>query len=93
MKVWFEDPKQLVKNKRILDFWPNSKQTPAERVNAASRFIIYATCILFVIRRDPRMFVLGATMLSVIYVMYKANMIKESANCLMRHQRWITCNR
>ena len=77
MKVWFEDPKQLVKNKRILDFWPNSKQTPAERVNAASRFIIYATCILFVIRRDPRMFVLGATMLSVIYVMYKANMIKE----------------
>ena len=77
MKVWFEDPKQLVKNKRILDFWPNSKQTPAERVNAASRFIIYATCILFVIRRDPRMFVLGATMLSVIYVMYKAKMIKE----------------
>ena len=77
MKVWFEDPKQLVKNKRILDFWPNSKQTSAERVNAASRFIIYATCILFVIRRDPRMFVLGATMLSVIYVMYKAKMIKE----------------
>jgi hypothetical protein len=77
MKVWFEDPKQLVKNKRILDFWPTSKQTPAERINAASRFIIYATCILFVIRRDPRMFILGATMLSVIYVMYKANLIKE----------------
>ena len=78
MKLWFEDPKQLVNNKRSLDFWPNSKQTPAERVNAASRFIVYATCILFVIRRDPRMFVLGITMLSVIYVMYKANLIKES---------------
>ena len=77
MKVWFEDPKQLIKNTRILDFWPTGKQTPAERINAASRFIIYATCILFLIRRDPRMFVLGATMLSVIYVMYKAKLIKE----------------
>jgi hypothetical protein len=77
MKVWFEDPKQLVKNKNFLDFWPTSKQTPEERINAASRFIIYTSCILFLIRRDPRMLVLGATMLSVIYVMYKAKLIKE----------------
>lgn len=77
MKVWFEDPKQLVKSKQILDFWPTSKQTSVDRTNAASRFIIYATGILFLIRRDPRMFVLGITMLSIIYVMYKANLIKE----------------
>jgi len=77
MKVWFEDLTQLVDNKKILDFWPNSKQTPEDRINAASRFIIYATCILFVIRRDPRVFVLGITVLSVMYVMYKAKLIKE----------------
>ena len=77
MKVWFEDLTQLVNNKKILDFWPNSKQTPEDRINAASRFIIYATCLLFVIRRDPRVFVLGITVLSVMYVMYKAKLIKE----------------
>jgi len=77
MKVWFEDPKQLVKNSKILEFWPNSKQTPEDRINSASRFIIYTTCVLFVIRRDPRIFALGATMLSIIYVMYKAKLIKE----------------
>jgi hypothetical protein len=77
MKVWFEDPKQLVSNKKILEFWPNSKQTPEDRINSASRFIIYTMCVLFVIRRDPRIFVLGATMLSIIYVMYKAKLIKE----------------
>jgi len=77
MKVWFEDPKELVNTKKILDFWPNSKQTPEDRINAASRFVIYTTCILFLTRRDPRMFILGITVLSVIYVMYKANLIKE----------------
>ena len=77
MKVWFEDPTQLVNTKKILDFWPNSKQTPEDRINAASRFVIYASCILFLIRRDLRMFILGMTVLTIIYVMYKINVIKE----------------
>src|SRR5210317_2518860 len=77
MKVWFEDPTQLVNTKKILDFWPNSKQTPEDRINAASRFVIYASCVLFLIRRDLRMFILGMTVLSIIFVMYKMNVIKE----------------
>ena len=77
MKVWFEDPAQLVNTKKILDFWPNSKQTPEDRINAASRFVIYASCVLFLIRRDLRMFILGMTVLSIIFVMYKMNVIKE----------------
>ena len=47
MKVWFEDPKQLVKNSKILEFWPNSKQTPEDRINSASRFIIYTSWIQY----------------------------------------------
>ena len=77
MKAWFEDPQQLIRVDRVTQFWPNRDQTPAERINAASRFIIYATCIIYLTRRDPRIFVLGATVLSVLYVMYKSKMIKE----------------
>jgi|TARA_B110000003_G_scaffold106266_1_gene108616 hypothetical protein len=77
-KVWFEDPRQLIRQDKISQFWPNNKQTPAERVNSASRFIIYTTCFLYLIRRDIRVFVLGATSLGVLYVMYRSNMIKET---------------
>lgn len=75
MKPWFEDFKELVRSDKVLEFWPTNMQTPAERVNASSRFIIYATCIIYLIRRDPRIFVLGATVLGVLAVMYRSGMI------------------
>ena len=46
-KVWFEDPRQLIRQDKISQFWPNNKQTPAERVNSASRFIIYTIFFIF----------------------------------------------
>ena len=72
----FEDPKQVVRSDKVTEFWPTSQQTTTERVNATARFVIYATCILYLIRRDIRIFILGATVLSVLYVMEKSKMIK-----------------
>jgi hypothetical protein len=77
MKAWFDDPKQLIDAEQVSQFWPTNDQTPEDRVNAASRFIIYVSCILYLIRRDPRVFVLGATVIGVIYVLYKSRMVKE----------------
>lgn len=73
----FEDPKQLVRSDKVTHFWPTNEQSAEERVNATARFIVYATCILYVMRRDVRVFVLGATGLGVLYVMEKSNMIKD----------------
>lgn len=78
MKAWFDEPQQLIKSDQISQFWPTSEQTPEDRINAASRFVIYVSCIIYLIRRDPRVFVLGATVLAVIYVLYKSKMIKET---------------
>lgn len=78
MKAWFDDPQELVRTDRVSQFWPTSDQTPEDRLNAASRFIIYATCALYLIRRDPRIFVLGGTVLGVLYVMHTSKMIKEA---------------
>lgn len=77
MKVWFEDPRQIVDEKNFLQFWPNGEQSPEERINAASRFIIYASALLYLIRRDPRVFILGGTLLGTIYVLYKSKMVRE----------------
>jgi hypothetical protein len=76
MKPWFEDFKELIRSDMVFKFWPTNEQSPAERVNATSRFVIYATCIIYLIRRDPRIFVLGATVLGVLVVMYRSNMVK-----------------
>ena len=78
MKAWFDDPKQLFDADQVTQFWPTGEQTPEDRVNAASRFIIYVCTILYVIRRDPRVFVLGLTVLGVVYVLYKSRMVKEN---------------
>ena len=78
MKAWFDDPQQLIRADQVTQFWPNRNQTPEDRINSASRFVIYACCVIYLIRRDPRIFVLGGTVLGVLYVMYKSKMVKES---------------
>ena len=78
MQAWFDDPQQLTRADQVLQFWPNKDQTPEDRINAASRFIIYACCIIYITSRDPRIFFLGATVLAVLYVMYKSKMVKET---------------
>ena len=80
MTSWFDDPKQLIRTDKVLNFWPSSTQSSEERVNSAARFIIYATCIIYLIKRDVRIFVIGATALGVLYIMEKSNMVKESLN-------------
>tara|TARA_B100000073_G_scaffold86289_1_gene67061 strand:- start:1645 stop:2292 length:648 start_codon:yes stop_codon:yes gene_type:complete len=77
MSSWFQDPKQLVDNNKIFEFWPTILQSSAERVNAGSRFIIYAACIHYLINRDVRIFVLAGTALGVLYVMERSGMVKN----------------
>lgn len=73
----FEDPKQLIRADKVTQFWPRAYHTSVERVNATARFIVYAMCILYLIKRDIRVFVLGATAIGVLYVMEKNNMVKD----------------
>lgn len=76
-QVWFDDPRVLFDVNRVLKFWPNRKQSAAERVNASTRFILYAASVLYLTRRDPRIPVLALMVIAVIYVLYKGNMVKE----------------
>jgi len=74
-RTWFDDPKQLIRADKVQNFWPTASQTSEERINSASRFVIYATSVLYLIRRDLRLFVLGATVLAVLYVMFRSDMV------------------
>lgn len=69
---------EIFKSDKILQFWPTDKQSPKERAYATTRFILYASCILYLIRRDVRILLVGALALFAVYYMYRNGMIKES---------------
>lgn len=75
---WFKDPQQLIRCDKTLEFWPTNKQPTGERINSASRFIIYAACVHYLIKRDRRVFVVAATALAILYVLETSKMIKPS---------------
>lgn len=68
---------EVFKKESLLDFWPSERQTAKERVEATTRFIVYATGVVFVIRRDPRVVMLGLLVLVVLYMLYFNNMIPD----------------
>lgn len=73
--VWFDEPRQLLEISQLSKFWPTYDQTTADRVNATSRFIIYVSLVLLLIQKDPRILVLAAVTLAVLYVFYKSGSI------------------
>ncbi len=77
MGVWFNNPKELFNKKNILSFWPDANQSIDDRVNAASRFIIYAASIIYLIKRDVRVIFLAGMVIGVLYILYDKKMIRE----------------
>lgn len=73
--VWFNAPTELFRTDKISKFWPTGRQTTSERINATTRFIIYASCILYVITRDIRLFLLGGVLLGILYIMWMSDMV------------------
>jgi hypothetical protein len=69
----------LFSKENILKFWPTPQQTAKERVMSTTRFILYTSCILYLIRRDHRILMLGTLALLVLYGMYKNGMISDSS--------------
>ena len=73
---WFQYPSELFRSDKILEFWPNASQSAAERINASTRFILYLSCILYLIKRDPRILLLAVMVITVLYVFDKSGNIK-----------------
>jgi hypothetical protein len=69
---------EIFRSDKISQFWPTEKQTPKERALATTRFILYASCILYLIRRDVRILLVGGAAMFAVYYMYKNGMIKDT---------------
>ena len=77
MSAWFNNPQELFNEKKLKSFWPTATQTVGERVNASTRFIIYACVILFVIQKDPRVLVMGGVSIGILYAFWQSKIISD----------------
>ena len=71
------DPREIFRNDKLLEFWPTAKQSASERTAATARFVIYASVLIYIINRDPRVFALGVLVLAILFYLYNANLIKD----------------
>lgn len=71
------DLKQIFKSSDLLKFWPTSSQTAAQRVASTTRFILYASCIIYLINHNARIFALGALCLAILYYLFMSNMVPD----------------
>ena len=76
------DVKEIFNSDDLLKFWPNSNQTAKERALATTRFVIYSTCIVYLIQRDTRVFALGILVIAVLMYLQKNNMIIDGKNSI-----------
>jgi hypothetical protein len=60
-----------------MSFWPTAKQNSAERINSSTRFVLYLSCILYLIKRDLRVFALAAMVIGVLYVFDRSGVVKN----------------
>jgi hypothetical protein len=69
------DPKEIFRSDKLLEFWPTGKQSPKDRVAATTRFIIYASILIWLFNRDGRVFALGGLVLAILYYLTVTNMV------------------
>lgn len=77
MSVWFDNPKELFRADKVLVFWPDAKQTPDERINSSTRFVLYLSTLLYLIKRDPRIIMFGAMVIGSLYMLYSTGNVKD----------------
>jgi Family of unknown function (DUF5762) len=77
--IWFDRPALLLDQRKMLDFWPTRRQSFDERINATSRFILYASIVAYILKRDNRIIGLGGLVLVGIYLFYKVRHVTPAA--------------
>ena len=79
-RIWFDDPRHLIRSDKLLSFWPSKTQSVSERVNATSRFVIYSGILLYAIKKDTRIPIIVIVTLCILFIMYRGKIVHEYYN-------------
>ena len=64
--VWYQDLRVLFGSSRWYEFWPTVDQTFSERINALTRFVLYATILMYVVRRNLTHVLVGLAIVAIL---------------------------
>ena len=73
MKVWFDDPQQLIRADKVSEFWPTSEQTPEEwqlNIYDSANYLaghMHEVPVLIIVSIEWRVEVASSSELSAIY--------------------------
>lgn len=78
--IWIEDPKELIRNDRLLEFVPKLNMSYSERINAIVRFSSYAGLVLSLLHSNYIYLYIPIIVLVITYLVYifQSPHIKES---------------
>jgi hypothetical protein len=60
----------LFDKSKLLSVWPSNDQSPKERIASSIRFVLYTTFLVYIIKRDTRVVLLGIGISFILYTMY-----------------------
>lgn len=68
---WIESPGILLTQSKLKEYIPKSDMSYVEKINAITRFVIYASVLLTILRRDLNMLLIPIFCMAVIYFLIK----------------------
>jgi len=93
-KFWINDPKIILKQDKLLDFWPKETMSYGEKMNAVTRFIILVTLLGQICVNNYLILLLGVILVFVIIFIHNyyqieqfENMDKSLVNDIGKHTR------
>jgi len=93
-KFWINDPKIILKQDKLLDFWPKETMSYGEKMNAVTRFIILVTLLGQICVNNYLILLLGVILVFVIVFIHNyyqieqfENMDKSLVNDIGKHTR------
>lgn len=93
-KFWINDPKVILKQDKLLDFWPKETMSYGEKMNAVTRFIILVTLLGQICVNNYLILLLGVILVFVIVFIHNyyqieqfENMDKSLVNDIGKHTR------
>jgi hypothetical protein len=67
---WSVDPSVFFDRDRAIEFFPTKDMSTVEKLNAISRFLVYLSILLFIVKRNYNIFFIPIIGLFVIYIIY-----------------------
>ena len=67
---WIKDFSSLFNKNNFYEFWPSTHNTLSANLNSLSRFIIYISIILAIIKKNVSPLIIGLIFLIIIIIMY-----------------------